>query len=245
MVRVTVWNEYRHEVLKDEIRAIYPQGMHAVIAKALRDAGYAVRTATLDDPDNGLPPSVLEETDVLFWWGHTAHGQVSEETVKRVYERVLDGMGLVVLHSGHASKIFTKLMGTRTGNLRWRESGDLERLWVMKPNHPIAAGLGEYFELAEEETYGEVFEIPEPDELVFLSWFSGGEVFRSGCCWQRGQGRVFYFRPGHESYPIYHDKNVQRVLVNAAGWTAPADVVAVTKGHCPVPVNAQTPTEPK
>jgi trehalose utilization protein len=222
-IRVTVWNEGRHEKKNDAVKKVYPEGIHAVIAEGLREAGFDVRTATLDEPEHGLTEAVLEQTDVLTWWGHMAHGDVDDAVVDRVHRRVLEGMGLIVLHSGHFSKIFKRLMGT-SGNLMWREhgkDGEKERLWVTNPAHPIAAGMEPYFELAHEEMYGEPFGIPEPDSLVFVSWFAGGEVFRSGACWYRDQGKVFYFRPGHETFPTYYDANVRRVLANAVHWAAP------------------------
>jgi len=220
-IRVTVWNEYRHEKSDAKIAGIYPKGMHHEIARRLRAArDLSVRSATLDDADNGLPAKVLAATDVLLWWGHQAHDEVADATVARVKKRVLEGMGLICLHSAHFSKIFKSLMGTNC-SLKWREAGEKERIWVVEPSHPIAEGLGEYFELPHVEMYGERFDIPQPDELVFISWFEGGEVFRSGCCWQRGHGRVFYFRPGHETLPIYKDENVIRVLRNAVRWAKP------------------------
>ncbi len=220
-VRVTVWNEFRHEKKNERVRAVYPQGMHVPIAEALRAAGYEVRTATLDEPDHGLTEEVLEQTDVLTWWGHTAHGEVRDDVVARVQRRVVEGgMGLIVLHSGHMSKIFRALMGT-TCMLKWREAAERERLWLVEPGHPIARGLPESFELEHVEMYGERFDIPAPDELVFVSWFQGGEVFRSGCCFHRGRGRIFYFRPGHETFPIYHHPMIQKVLVNGVAWAAP------------------------
>jgi trehalose utilization protein len=222
-INVTVWNEYRHEREEERFRAVYPEGIHNAIAAGLsaRD-GFNVRTATLDEPENGLPESALMETDVLIWWGHKAHDEVDDATVNRVHGRILHGMGLIVLHSGHFSKIFKRLMGTSC-NLIWREAGETERLWVVAPSHPIATGLDRYFELEHEEMYGEFFDVPPPDEIVFLSWFSGGEVFRSGCCYSRGSGKVFYFRPGHESHPTYFDPNVRKVLANAVRWAAPTD----------------------
>ena len=221
VIRVTVWNEYRHERKNEQIAKIYPDGMHGAIAKHLAaQPGIAARTATLDEPEHGLTADVLKETDVLIWWGHMAHDQVKDDVVERVKERVLAGMGLIVLHSGHFSKIFRSLMGS-TCNLKWREAGEKERLWVVSQGHPIARGFGEHFELPHTETYGELFDIPQPDELVFVSWFEGGEVFRSGCCFNRGSGKIFYFRPGHETYPIYHDKNVLRVITNAVRWARP------------------------
>ena len=181
-------------------------------------------------PSHGLTDEVLENTDVLFWWGHVLHGEVDDAIVAKVCDRVLQGMGLVVLHSGHFSKVFKKLMGT-TCNLKWRESGDLERIWTVKPSHPIAAGLPEFFELPSEETYGEHFDIPDPDEVVFASWFSGGELFRSGCCFERGNGKIFYFRPGHETFPTFYDENVRKVLVNAAIWAGAQGGVRQFYGH--------------
>ena len=221
-IRVTVWNEYIHEKKDTKVAEIYPKGMHAVIAEFLREEGFEVRTATLEEKDHGLTEEVLNNTDVLIWWGHLAHEKVSDEVVDRVYRRVLEGMGLIVLHSAHYSKIFKRLMGT-TCSLKWREAGEKERIWVVAPWHPIAKGLGDYFELEHEEMYGEPFDIPPPDELVFISWFKGGEVFRSGCCFYRGMGKIFYFRPGHETYPTYYDKNVQRVIINAVRWAAPVE----------------------
>jgi trehalose utilization protein len=220
-LRVTVWNEYRHEKSDEQVAKIYPQGIHGTIAAALSKVGFTVRTATLDEPEHGLSKQVLAETDVLTWWGHQAHGEVSDEIVERVQERVLEGMGLIVLHSGHFSKIFRRLMGT-TCDLKWREANDHERLWVIEPGHPIADGLGEYFEIDHEEMYGEHFDIPAPETLVFVSWFSGGEVFRSGCCYTRGNGKIFYFRPGHETLPTYHHPDVQHVIANAVHWAAPS-----------------------
>jgi trehalose utilization protein len=218
--RATVWNEFRHERANAEVRAIYPEGIHVALAAALQDYGLEARTATLDDPEQGLPPAVLDATDVLIWWGHVAHSEVDDALVARVCDQVRDGMGLVVLHSGHHSKVFRTLMGT-TCDLQWRVAEDRERLWVVAPGHPIAAGLGPSLELEIEEMYGEPFDIPPPEELVFVSWFSGGEVIRSGCCYSRGRGRIFYFRPGHETHPTYYDPNVRRVIANAVRWAAP------------------------
>jgi trehalose utilization protein len=221
MTRVTVWNEHRQERTDAPVRALYPDGIHGAIAAGLTDAGFDVRTATLDEPEHGLTDAVLAETDVLTWWGHVAHPEVDDAIVDRVQRRVLDGMGLIVLHSGHHSKIFRRLLGT-TADLKWREAGERERIWVVDPSHPIAEGLGDSFVLPEEEMYGEPFDIPAPDRLVFVSWFEGGEIFRSGCCYERGLGRIFYFRPGHETHPTYFDPNVRRVIANAVGWAAAA-----------------------
>ena len=222
-ISVTVWNEFIHEREKEAVASIYPDGIHAAISAGLTaslGASVRVRTATLDMPDHGLDPTTLADTDVLLWWGHMAHDDVEDRIVDQVHARVLSGMGLIVLHSGHASKIFRRLMGTGC-MLRWREAAELERVWVVHPHHPLANGIeDEFFELPETEMYGEVFDIPAPDELIFVSWFEGGEVFRSGCTFQRGAGRIFYFRPGHETYPIYYDPHVRQVLANGVRWAA-------------------------
>jgi trehalose utilization protein len=240
--RITVWNEGRHEKTSEEVRKVYPDGIHNAIANMLRAQGMEVATATLDDPEHGLTKEVLDNTDVLFWWGHMAHGDVKDEIVERVYDRVMKGMGLIVLHSAHHSKIFKKLMGTGCG-LKWREIGEKERLWVVNPGHPITRGLNEQFVIPHEEMYGEFFDVPAPDELVFISWFAGGDVFRSGCCWHRGAGKIFYFRPGHETYPTYHQKEVQQVLYNATLWAMPAcgPEFSFAAPHIPVPLEKVQP----
>lgn len=220
-IRVTVWSEFRHEKTHKKVQKLYPDGMHKVIADHLNaQDGIAAQTATLDEPEHGLTEEVLDNTDVMTWWGHMAHHEVSDDIVEKVQERVLEGMGLIALHSAHFSKIFRKLMGTNC-SLKWREAGEKERLWNIEPSHPITQGIGEYFELPHVEMYGERFDIPTPDKLLFISWFQGGEVFRSGCVWERGHGKIFYFRPGHETLPIYFDDNVMRIITNAVRWAAP------------------------
>ncbi len=219
-VRVVVWGENIHDRENEVVRGIYPNGMHGTIAEALNaDTAIEATTATMEQPEHGLPADRLAETDVLTWWGHRNHGGVSDEIVERVAERVWQGMGLLVLHSGHFSKIFKKLMGTPC-SLTWREAGEKERIWVINRGHPIAQGLDPYFVVPQTEMYGEPFAVPEPMETVFISWYDGGEVFRSGLTFQRGAGRIFYFSPGHEVYPIYHDENVKTVLRNAVKWAA-------------------------
>lgn len=222
-IKVTIWNEFIHEKVDEKVRALYPDGIHQFIANFLsKDPELAARTATLEQTEHGLSEDVLLDTDVLIWWGHKAHDQVADSVVDRVQKHVLAGMGLIVLHSAHFSKIFRRLMGT-TCSLKWREFAEKERLWNIQPNHPITEGIGDFIELPNVEMYGERFDIPSPDQLIFISWFEGGEVFRSGCCWERGLGKVFYFRPGHETYPIFHHKEIQRVLINAARWAKSAE----------------------
>jgi trehalose utilization protein len=232
MIRVTVWNEFIHEKEMDEVKKIYPDGIHAAIADFLgKEEDIEVRCATLDMEECGLTQEVIDNTDVLLWWGHCAHGSVPDEIVDRVQEAVLKGMGMIFLHSAHHSKPFRRLMGT-TCNLCWREDGDMERLWVVDPGHPITQGLGRYFELEHEEMYGEPFGIPEPQKVVLLGWYEGGEAFRSGCCYVRGNGKIFYFQPGHETYPTYHNKDVQTVIKNAVRWAEPVN--RVDKLECPM-----------
>lgn len=236
-IRVTVWNECRHEKCNPKVTAVYPNGMHAVIAGFLgQQPDMTVRTATLDEPDHGLTDEVLAHTDVLTWWGHLAHGEVRDDIVEKVHRRVLDGMGLVALHSAHASRIFQRLCGTRSDLLSWRENHELERLFVVSPGHPIAAGLPEYFELPHEEMYGEYFDIPRPDELILISWFEGGEVFRSGFTLTRGKGRIFYFRPGHETFPTFYQKEIQTVITNAVRWAAPPENMPVITYRSDIPL---------
>jgi trehalose utilization protein len=233
-IRVTIWNEYIHERENAAVKKIYPEGIHQVVAATLSNHlgdSVEIRAATIDQPEHGLSERLLNETDVLTWWGHAAHERVSDAIVDRVQKRVLEGMGLLMMHSGHASKIFRRLMGTSC-MLRWREAAEKERVWNINPAHPITAGLSdEYFELPHTEMYGEFFDIPQPDELVFISWFEGGEVFRSGCTFRRGKGKIFYFSPGHETFPIYHDANVQRILANGVAWLAPKGGTYVGHGR--------------
>ncbi len=220
--RVTVWHEHRHEKKNPDVAKVYPKGMHEAIADHLRTfKDMEVRTALLDEPENGLTDEILKNTDVLTWWGHGAHQEVSDLTVERVYKRVHEGMGLIVLHSGHFSKIFRKLMGTSC-DLKWRESGDKEILWITRPGHPITEGIEDHIVLEHEEMYGEFFDVPEPLETIFISSFTGGEVFRSGLTYQRGLGSIFYFRPGHETYPTYHNPQILRVISNAVRWASPS-----------------------
>ncbi|QDT63959.1 ThuA domain-containing protein [Calycomorphotria hydatis] len=219
-INVLIWNEFRHERTREDVKVHYPDGIHALLVEKLSCDNFQISTATLDDPENGLSESRLDETDVLIWWGHMAHLEVEDSSVERVYQRVLEGMGLIALHSAHDSKIFKKLLGT-TCSLKWRVADETELLWNIEPSHPICEGIGDHIRLDVEEMYGERFDIPQPDELLFVSWFAGGEVFRSGCTWQRGHGRIFYFRPGHETYPTYHQPEIIRVINNAIHWAAP------------------------
>ncbi len=249
MIRVTVWGENVHETTNEIVSGIYPEGMHTQIARLIgADDGIITRTATLQQPEHGLGGDVLEKSDVLVWWGHAAHGEVSDAVVDRVVDRVWQGMGLIVLHSAHFSKVFKRLMGAPCA-LKWREAGERERVWVVNPGHPIARDVPPSFVLENEEMYGEPFSVPEPMETVFVSWYQGGEVFRSGLTWKRGAGKIFYFQPGHETYPTYFDANVGKVLRNAVHWAHnpaahlrdPSDAPNVPVGEAPEPISERGP----
>jgi len=232
MIKVTVWNEFRHEKEHDSVKKIYPEGIHKAIADFLKtDEEISVRCATLDMIECGLTDEVINDTDVMLWWGHAHHDKVPDEIAKKVTDAVLKGMGIIFLHSAHFSKPFKMLMGTSC-SLGWREDGDFERIWVTAPSHPITQGIDRYFELEHEETYTEFFDIPQPDELVFTGWYEGGETFRSGCSYNRGYGKVFYFQPGHETFPTFYNPAVQTVLKNAVHWAAP--LKKIEKIDCPM-----------
>ncbi len=223
-IKVTIWNENVHEreegPVGDHIRTIYPEGIHNYLKGALAADDLEIRAVSLDMPEQGLPDALINDTDVLVWWGHVAHARVEDALVDKLQARVLNGMGLVVLHSGHYSKIFKRMMGT-TCSLHWREVGEKERLWRIVRRHPITEGVPETFTLPHTEMYGESFDIPDDGKLIYISWYEGGNVFRSGVTFQRGNGRIFYFAPGHETFPIYHDANIQKILGNAIRWAAP------------------------
>jgi trehalose utilization protein len=230
MLNVTIWNEFRHEKEDEAVQEIYPDGIHEQLASFLPSGEMKVKTANLDEEEHGLTEDVLENTDVLLWWGHLAHDEVKDDIVDRVHARVLEGMGLIVLHSGHFSKIFQKLMGT-TCNLKWREDGLGAKMWNVNPSHPIVEGIGEYIDLEQEEMYGEHFDVPAPDELIFITGYPNEEVFRGGMTYRRGNGKIFYFQPGHETYKSYYNEKVQRVIVNAIHWAAPKDNIQPAYGH--------------
>ncbi|MFK4436069.1 ThuA domain-containing protein [Paenibacillus sp. RC21] len=230
MINVTIWNEFLNEKLNDEAKQVYPDGIHKALADGLSGEGFAIRTATLrDDAEHGLGEEILNSTDVLLWWGHKAHDQVSDEVTARVVKRVEEGMGLIVLHSGHFSKPFKALMGTSC-DLIWRVAGEQEIIWSVNPSHPITNGIDAKILLEREEMYGEFFDIPAPDELVFVSNFEGGEVFRTGCTFRRGSGKIFYFRPGHETYPTYYQPDILKVIANSIRWAYPTGIVRPVYG---------------
>ncbi len=217
-MKITIYNEGMHEKFHEAVQKAYPEGIHGALASFLSE-GNEVRIFTLDTV-NEITREVLNDTDVMLWWGHMGHQQVPDAVAHLVQDAVLRGMGMVFLHSAHHSKPFRRLMGTSC-NLTWREDCDMERVWTVMPSHPIAKGVGRYFTLPEVETYGEPFGIPNPDDVVFMGWYSGGEVFRSGVTFHRENGKIFYFQPGHETFPIFYDKNVQTIIKNAVEWAKP------------------------
>lgn len=234
MIRVLIWNEFWHEQKSERIRAVYPDGIHGCIRDFLKtNEELEIRTATLYDEDLGLTSEILDETDVLIWWAHVKHADVPDEVADRIVRRVNQGMGFIALHSAHHSKVFCRLMGT-SAHLQWRESNDYERLWNIAPNHPVMKGIPEYFELDAEETYGERFDIPQPDELLMIGWFSGGEVFRSVCTFTRGLGRVLYIQPGHESFPTFKNPYMQKLITNGVFWAAPNCKVELSCPHAEI-----------
>ena len=241
-IRITIWNEYVHEKREPSVAALYPEGIHGALAKSLAAPDLTIRVATLEEPEHGLTQEVLNATDVLLWWGHAAHDQVSDAVVARVQQRVWEGMGILIMHSGHMAKIFRALNGT-SSKLHWREVGERERLWTIDPAHPIAAGIPEHFELPYEEMYGEPFMIAGDAHVIFLSWFEGGEVFRSGFTLQRGFGRMFYFRPGHEAFPTFYNEHVLRVLANGIRWLKPTVNMPYPKTNVPASLEPIAPKD--
>lgn len=232
-INVTIWNEYRHEKSDENVAKLYPNGLHAAIGEFLsKNDDMKITLAALDDPDQGLPDEVLNNTDVLLWWGHMNHGEVKDDLVDRIRQRVYVGvMGFIALHSAHHSKPFRAIVGT-TGNLLWGDN-QKEIIWNIMPSHPIAAGIPAHFELPEEELYAEPFQIPQPDAHIFEGWYEHGYVFRTGCTFLRGAGRVFYFQPGHETCPSFYDANVQRIITNGVRWAAPNDFGYEIESGCP------------
>ena len=218
MIRVTIYNENIHEETYEGIRKIYPEGIHGCIKNFLsQDSNLKITTATFNQAEHGLSEEVLKNTDVLVYWSHAKQNEFSDSVALRIQKHVLMGMGFIPLHSAHFSKPVKLLLGTSM-TLRWKH-GQKELLWATCPSHPIAQGITFPIELPKEEMYGEYFDIPKADDVIFTGWFSTGDVFRSGVTFSRGKGRIFYFQPGHEEYPIYYNKAIQKIIKNAVYWT--------------------------
>ncbi len=240
-IQVLVWDENPSHAPRD----IYPRSIRGAVADGLCEFGrdeVVVRTAHQDEPEQGLSAAALAQTDVLVWWGHMRHSELNDAVIGRVAERVLHrGMGFVALHSAHYSKPFRTILDC-TGHLKggWSEADQPEEVRVCAPQHPIAHGVHD-FTLASEEMYGGPFDVPPPAVVVLQSYFPAtNRFFPSGIAWSvgagidpnfesgpgrgigqgEGVGRVFYFRPGHESVPTYFHTDVRRVLLNAVRWTA-------------------------
>lgn len=227
-MNITVFNENIDELGLDPKRAdktaalleVHPNGIHNTLKDLFDEMDDVnVRTATQDQEECGLSKEVLDNTDVLVFWAHRGHDDFPDEIAENIHQRVISGMGLILLHSAHHSKVLKRTLGT-SGDLRWRDDTYC-RIFCVNPTHPISEGIPENFELGIEECYGECFDIPKPDDVVFLSWYDIGEVLRSGCTWTRGYGKIFYFQPGHESNLSYKHPYVRQILKNAVNWVKP------------------------
>lgn len=217
-IRVTFWHEFRHEKTKPAAMALYPDGLHAYLKSVLECDDIEITLAALDDPNQGITDELLENTDVLMWWGHAYHNEVDDELVEKIRQRVYAGMGFLPLHSAHHSKPFQRIIGC-TGNLRWGRN-QKAIIWNLAPWHPIAQGVPMSFQLTE-ELYSEPFYIPKPDEIIFGTWFEDGNLFRGGLTFRRGLGKIFYFHTGHETVDSLKNENVHRIIKNAIYWCAP------------------------
>jgi trehalose utilization protein len=242
-VRVLVWDENPPHADKK----LYPEGIRGAVADALNASGNGqiqAITAHLDEDEQGITASKLADADVLIWWGHARHAEVSDETAALVKTAVHEnGLGFLPLHSAHYSKTFKGVLGC-TGHLKggWREIAGFEpeEITVCAPRHPIAQGI-EDFVIEAEEMYGAPLGAPPFETLVFQSYFPhGGEYFPCGFTLTVGEGidaqftsgpgggkgqgegagRVFYFRPGHETVPTYHLPVVQQIIRNGVLWCA-------------------------
>lgn len=245
-LKVLIWNENEHEKIHEEVAKIYPLGIHGTLAKALNADDLDISIATMDMPNQGIAEEALEGVDVLVWWAHLLHHLVEDRVVELINKRVNAGMGFVALHSAHHSRVFGRLMGTNC-NLAWREAetGERVRVWCADPAHPIAKGVPLHIDIPADEMYGEPFNVPKPDDVVFINWYEGGEVFRGGCTWRRGRGRVFFFSPGHETFPIYHNSEITHVIGNGIRWVAEPhkDGHDLQNLHRPVPLEEGAPRQ--
>jgi trehalose utilization protein len=237
------------------------------------------RSVALDDPDQGLSDENLAWADVVLWWGHARHSDVTWVHAKKVADLVQSGdINIAILHSAHWARPFVELMNRRSIedalayiekqnpgkkithetvsppkersapmrgsvltpayygynkgktavhgiiHLPWccfpafRNDGEPSTLITKNPYHPIAKGLPPTFKIPLTEMYDEPFHIPNPDEVIFEETWETGEWFRSGLIWNMGGGKVFYFRPGHETYPVFKQDKIIQVLANACEW---------------------------
>lgn len=275
-IRVVVWDEQQPAQKQAYDGRFLGEHIAAYLQKSPE---FSVKSVKLDDPEQGLPNELLEQTDVLIWWGHIRNRDVRPELGKRIVERVKAGkLALITLHSAHWSQPFIQAMYERStsdalaalpeaqrktakieytypagyvvpkqeapltpsskvetnadGSITlpiklplcvfsaYRADGKPGHVHTLLPQHPIAAGIPENFDIPQTEMYDEPFHVPAPDAVVFEERWDKGEHFRSGCVWNVGKGKVFYFRPGHETYPVYKQDVPLKILENAARWLA-------------------------
>ncbi len=214
-LRVRVWCEGTAP------RSVYPDDVDGALGEDLtRREGLTVHRARLNDPDAGLSDAALDATDCLIWWGRLRHGDVPDDRARAVVERVKAGrLGFVALHASFASKPFQTLMGTPCEPEAWRNDGSPEHVVVQEPNHPLARGI-QPFTIPQSIMYAEPFAVPKPEAVVLVSSWGQGETFRSGLTWTVGQGRVVYFRPGHDAFPVLFHPSVRQVIANAVQWAS-------------------------
>ena len=226
--KVVVWSEGSANV-DEGSKKVYPEDINTAIAEGLaplKARGWEIVKATLGDPDQGISDELLAGTDVLIWWGHKKHGEVKNELVDKIDQRVRDGkMGFIATHSSHFAKPFKKLMGTACSWGEYVVDGTSVEILVKEPSHPICRGVRS-FKLPKIERYGEPFAVPAPEAVPLDGRYTKPDgktaPARMGLCWAVGKGKVFYFTPGHETYDDYYRPEVRRIFVNAVQWAAPA-----------------------
>lgn len=271
-VRVVVWDE-RQPSQKEA----YENFLGNAIADFLRgEDGLAVQSVTIDDPEQGISQAVLDNCDVLIWWGHKRQSEILPEAGKRIVERISSGkLHLIALHSAHWSTPFVEAMneitrrrtvatGTAKSDITYvpppkqytvprydtrltpftiarkfpdgrqnlevhlpyccfpayRNDGKPSHVKILQKGHPITKGIPHEFQISRTEMYDEPFHVPEPDDVILEERWATGEWFRSGMLWRLGKGIVFYFRPGHETFPVYKEQFPLKILSNAVRWAA-------------------------
>lgn len=274
-VRVVVWDEQQPKQ-----RGAYPNFLGNQIASYLKkQPGLSVKSVRMNDPEQGLSSEVLDNCDVLIWWGHRRQQEITPETGQALVERIRAGqLSLIALHSAHWSTPFMEAMNARSrddalaklpeadrGRATFelihpfkdkykppkrddsptpraeystaadgapriklylpnscfpavRADGMPSHVTAVLPNHPIARGIPAKFTILHTEMYDEPFHVPAPDQVVFEEHWDAGEHFRTGMVWKLGRGKVFYFRPGHETYPVYFEPYPLKILDNAVRW---------------------------
>lgn len=273
-IHVLIWDEQQTEQ-----QEVYPNFLGNQLAKHLRKQEHlSVVVVTPDDPQQGLSDENLDQADVLIWWGHRRHKEITPETGQKIVARIQSGdLQMIALHSAHFATPFMEAMAARTrqdverdypqsswSNVEveylpyqrkahrnemtmliepwvrvfkfpdgreklqvqlpncvfpnWRNDGKPSYIQTLLPSHPIAAGVSATFTLPKTEMYAEPFHVPAPDEVVFEERWETGEWFRSGSVWNLGKGKVFYFRPGHETFAVFLEEAPLRIIENAVLW---------------------------